>query len=294
MLARDRNRLEPQGVGERQGAVADIDVVQRIAHPGRFDLRPLYLRVRQRFLEGLDHEIFGTLVPMFAERRAAHADDRDLVLDPARHRSNSERWAFRRRGLPEISAEATSFVARLDPEPHPNAISHGKPARVRVGEFHHHPRAVVELGKAEPEWRVGRVSEPGGRDGDDSPKLIRGAQDLKQLGPLGVGPYRDAALGELQVAFRVARADEADRVSPVELEYRRLRLLFELRTDAPIEFKRAVEAEETYVIVEDKAAAESLGRRVRARHRPGHLEDQRVAAAAEAGEQQVVSSARFG
>ena len=36
--ARDRNALQAQRMRERQCAVADIDVVERIAHPGRLDL----------------------------------------------------------------------------------------------------------------------------------------------------------------------------------------------------------------------------------------------------------------
>ena len=182
----------------------------------------------------------------------------------------------------------------LNSEPHPNAISHGKPARVGVGEFHHQPRAVVELREAEPEGRIGRVIEPIGDDGDDCRTIVGEAHVFKRIGPVGVGPHRDAALGELHIAFSVAPADETDHVTPVALQHRRLRLLHELRTHAPIEFKRAVEAEETHVIVEGEAAGHSLGRQLRARHRPGHLEDQSVAAAAETGEQHPVPGSRSG
>jgi hypothetical protein len=85
-------------MGERQRAVADVDVVERIAHPCGFDLAALNSGVGQRLLERVDHEIFRTLVPAFAERRAAHADDGDLVSDAAGHRfsfrSAGAAWAL--------------------------------------------------------------------------------------------------------------------------------------------------------------------------------------------------------
>ena len=108
---------------ERQRAVADIDVVERIADPGGLDVGAGDPGVRHRLLEGVDHQVFRALVPMFAERRAAHADDGDLVLDAARHASASERRPLSRRRLPEIGAHAAPPVARFDAQPHRNAIA---------------------------------------------------------------------------------------------------------------------------------------------------------------------------
>ena len=71
---------------ERQRAVADVDVVERVAHPGGLDVGTRDSRVLERLFEGVDNQVLRTLVPMLAKGRAAHADDRDLVLDAARHR----------------------------------------------------------------------------------------------------------------------------------------------------------------------------------------------------------------
>ncbi len=83
--SRNRNASQPQRMRQRQRAVADIDVVERVAHPRRLDPAARDSGVRQRLLEGLDHQVVGTLAPMLAEVRAAHADDDRLVLDAARH-----------------------------------------------------------------------------------------------------------------------------------------------------------------------------------------------------------------
>src|SRR5271165_4419169 len=138
---------------QRQRAVADIDVVKRIAHPGGLDLGACDLRVRKRLLEGLDHEVLGALVPMFSEGRASHAEDRDLVLDPACHVSTFEQGTLSRRRFPEIGSKAATLVARLDAKAHPHPVAHRKTPQVVVRELHHYPRAVVELCKPEPEWR---------------------------------------------------------------------------------------------------------------------------------------------
>src|SRR5580704_71735 len=101
-------------MGERQRAVAHVDVIERIAHPCRLNLRTANLGVRKRLLERLDDQILRTLAPVLSKRRAAHANDCDLVFDSASHRSVSEPGALRGRRLPEIGAEASPRVARFD------------------------------------------------------------------------------------------------------------------------------------------------------------------------------------
>src|SRR3546814_7033522 len=101
-------------VGEGQGTVADIDVVERIAHPCGLDLAALDAGVADRFLECLDHQIVGAAVPAFAEDRTAHADDRDSVLDTRRHRSGLHLRPLCGHAFPEIrSEEHTSELQSL-------------------------------------------------------------------------------------------------------------------------------------------------------------------------------------
>ena len=94
-------------------------------------------------------------------------------------------------------------------------------------------------------------------------RLLREADVAHRLRPVRVGAHGNAALGELHVALGVAAADETNHVAPMALEHGRLGLLFELRTHAPIQFQRAVEAEKAHVVVEHEPARERLLRRAR-------------------------------
>ena len=41
--------------------------------------------ILQRLNEGLDHQVFGIIVPTLAKLSAAHAQNRDLILDSRSH-----------------------------------------------------------------------------------------------------------------------------------------------------------------------------------------------------------------
>jgi hypothetical protein len=82
--ARDRYPLEAQRGRQRNRGVAHRTFHRRSV-PGGADLFALDPRIRQRLGERLGQQLFGTRVPAFAEARAAHADDRDLVFDSAGH-----------------------------------------------------------------------------------------------------------------------------------------------------------------------------------------------------------------
>ena len=199
-----------------------------------------------------------------------------LSLMPLAMPSASEHWALCRRRLPEIVAHAAPLVARLDPQ----AASRTRSPTEKPRES----ASVNSIITRAPLSNCARPNQNGGSgvivqavrgDGDDRRKFVGEAHVLHRLGPVGVGPHRDAALGELYIALRVAPADEADHVSPVALEHRRLRLLLEFRTHAPIEVKRAVQAEESHVFVEDETALTPLPRdprpaSARSSRRPEH------------------------
>src|SRR3546814_4211155 len=120
-------------------------VVKRIAHPGGFGLVALDWRIGERFLKGLDPQIVGAAVPAFAERRAAHADDRDTVLDTRCHVSGLHLRPLCGRAFPEIGPHAAAPVDRLDAQPHRKRIADLEAGGVCVGQFHQNPRAIVEL-----------------------------------------------------------------------------------------------------------------------------------------------------
>ena len=53
--------------------------------PRRLELVLVDARVGQAFLEGFEHQLLGAAVPAFAEFRATHAENGDLVLDTPSH-----------------------------------------------------------------------------------------------------------------------------------------------------------------------------------------------------------------
>ena len=74
---RDRLVVQLQRTGERHAAHAR----HRGAEPVRVDVVLRDAGRGEGGLVGVDEEIVGALVPLLAERRAAHADDGDAVLD---------------------------------------------------------------------------------------------------------------------------------------------------------------------------------------------------------------------
>jgi hypothetical protein len=79
------NAFEPQRRGRGDRRVTDVYAIHRRAVPGRADLALLDAGVLQRFLERFRQQMLGAAIPALAELRAAHADDRDLVLDARSH-----------------------------------------------------------------------------------------------------------------------------------------------------------------------------------------------------------------
>ena len=73
--------------GHRHARLARADVVVMRGIPGGADRRRLDPGPGQRFGIGLAHQLFLADVPALAEARAAHRQDRHLVLDAAGHQS---------------------------------------------------------------------------------------------------------------------------------------------------------------------------------------------------------------
>src|SRR5262249_9012959 len=76
-----------QSERDREGNAARPDVlpIEADTEPSRPDLGHVDARIAERLIEGLDHESVGIVAPALAEAGAAHAEDRDPVLDAARH-----------------------------------------------------------------------------------------------------------------------------------------------------------------------------------------------------------------
>src|ERR1700735_3254122 len=107
--------------------------------------------------------------------------------------------ALRWRRLPKISAETPALVVGLHAQAHPHPVADGKATGVRVGEFHHDPCAIVELGKPEPERRIGREIEPVRRDRNNTRRIVRQTHILHRLRSGRVGAHGYAALRELDI-----------------------------------------------------------------------------------------------
>ena len=82
-----RHRDVGQAAGRRQrnARLADMDLVDGGREPGGVQLLGVDAGVGQALLVGFEHQLFGARVPAFAELRAAHAENRDLVLDTTSH-----------------------------------------------------------------------------------------------------------------------------------------------------------------------------------------------------------------
>src|SRR2546429_8788621 len=78
----------------------------------------------------------------------------------------------RRRGLPEIAAEAALRVDVLDAEHHPHRLSDREIGRIDVGEIHHPAAAVLELDHVVARRRIWPISQAVGRVGSDAPPLL--------------------------------------------------------------------------------------------------------------------------
>src|SRR5690606_14494897 len=80
-----RNVGQAERDGERHAGLADVNLLDRGGEPGGVDAAALDAGVLDALLERLDDQVVGVLVPALPELRAAHAEDRDLVLDAGCH-----------------------------------------------------------------------------------------------------------------------------------------------------------------------------------------------------------------
>ena len=70
--------------------MTEMTVLKRNGQHQPFNARNITLRL-ERLLEGLVQQMLGAAIPALPEFRAAHADDRDLVLDTSCHDVSSRR-----------------------------------------------------------------------------------------------------------------------------------------------------------------------------------------------------------
>src|SRR5260221_652004 len=65
--------------------LADMHLIDRGREPRCLELVLVDARVLQALLVGFEHQFLGAAVPAFAELRATHAENSDLVLDAPSH-----------------------------------------------------------------------------------------------------------------------------------------------------------------------------------------------------------------
>ncbi len=82
-----------------------MDLVEAVESQAA-SIRLRSMRRRRSPLEGADHQFLGTLVPVLAEARAAHADDGDLVANPRGHAEISLDELHRNRLTPRRMSES--------------------------------------------------------------------------------------------------------------------------------------------------------------------------------------------
>ena len=151
---------------------------------------------------------------------------------------------------------------------------------------------VIELHEAEDEGWVGAIVQPVGGEGDDAGGHVREPHVGKRLRAVGVRRHGDPAFRKLHVTLGVAAAHEAHHVAPVAFEHRRGHLLVEFGARAPVEIDGTGQVQEADIVGERGAVGEGFSHCPGARHLPLHLEQQRVAATAEAGEEDNIAGLR--
>ena len=82
---RHRDIRQAQRRRQRDAGLADMDLVDGGREPGCLELILVDARILQAFPVGFEHQLLGAAVPAFAELRAAHAENSDLVFDTTSH-----------------------------------------------------------------------------------------------------------------------------------------------------------------------------------------------------------------
>ena len=77
---------------QRHGGLADMLLLDRGGEPGGIDLLGVDAGVGHCLPIGLDHQVAGVHIPAFAELRAPHTEDGDLVANTLRHLTRSRSW----------------------------------------------------------------------------------------------------------------------------------------------------------------------------------------------------------
>ena len=85
LYTRHRYVRQSKREGQRQARAGNALVLVEHAEPCRLDPVTLDTGVGHGFGERFDHQVVGAAVPPFAEPRAAHANDRNLVANAACH-----------------------------------------------------------------------------------------------------------------------------------------------------------------------------------------------------------------
>ena len=115
---------------------------------------------RERVAGGVDEQVVGALVPVLAERRAAHADDGDPVADPVRCHVSPPRRPSERTCLPEVIVHAVG--GEQTAERHLDPVADRDRRRVDVGELALEAAAAVEVDDRGHHRRA-EASRPAGR-----------------------------------------------------------------------------------------------------------------------------------
>ena len=107
---------------------------------------------------GVDQQVVGALVPVLAERRAPHADDRDAILDAVR--SHVRLSVSQPRTGPRLPEVVVDLVGGEQlPERHLDPVAHLDVAGVDVGELDRQAAAAVEVDDRERDRRARRVRD---------------------------------------------------------------------------------------------------------------------------------------
>ena len=125
--------MSPLWPGEQRAEPERVDVVERRRRP-----------TLSASWDGVDEQVVDALVPVLAEGRAAHADDRHAVPDPvAGHAKLLLVYASEGSGLPEVVVHAVG--GHEPPERHLDAVADRHRGGVHVGQLAREAAAALEV-----------------------------------------------------------------------------------------------------------------------------------------------------
>src|SRR5690606_31150019 len=85
---------QPQPLREGPGSLTYVVLFEANAQPRSLDRGFFDACIRERFHEGLDHQIFRIVGPPFAKARTAHSDNRHAIPNSGSHVQVSPCWAI--------------------------------------------------------------------------------------------------------------------------------------------------------------------------------------------------------